>query len=282
MQLDVLVIGVAEDTVAVPISHRVGHELIQRDAGGIDARRRRAGRGWGIGWPVRRARRGWIAARPGAAAIHRFAVGLVVPAVAVLRLLDRHAIGPQQPHRVAAVVQGDVRVAAPQNHEALCFDHCTGGQGIRRRPAVGDVIHPPATEIDGELIGIVQLDVLVIGVAEDAVVVPVGLWVGHEFVEEDAGRVRGGRQGRRGRGRGRWGVGQRWPGPGGGGGRRRGRGGGCGRGGGRGGGRGLVRPTGRGWIGRRPLRAAVHRLAVAHIGRRGRIKVALDLDAVGR
>ena len=190
VELDVLVVGVPQDAVAVPVGFRVGHELVQAEAGGIDGRGGRVGGGRGRRWLVRPAGRGRVGHRPLAAAVHRLAVADVSRRGRIKVALDLRAVRPHQPHPVAAaVVEGDVRVPAPQNQVGLRLDPRAGRQGVGRRSAAGHVVHLPAAQVHRKAIGVVDLDVLVVAVAHDAVAVPVGLGVGHEFVEDDAGRV---------------------------------------------------------------------------------------------
>ena len=265
VQFNVLVVRVAR-AVAVPVAGRLRHELVETDT----CRIRGPSGCWCDAGRVGDTRRWRERGGPHWTTVHSLAIGFVVVAAHVFKHLGRAAIGKQQAHPVAVVVEGDAGLATEEEQEATRLDQRVGGDDVRLRAlrrvevqrascAIVLVVQRPAAEIHRIRSGVVQFDILV-GCVRCAVAVPVTGRVGHELVEQH--RADNGRR----CGSCRW----RWR-------RRPGR-----RGGWRGGCAGQIGLAGRGRVDIGPQAAALDQLAVGQIVVAGVVAGFLDQAAVRR
>ena len=267
VQFNVLVVRVAR-AVAVPVAGRLRHELVETDT----CRIRGPSGCWCDAGRVGDTRRWRERGGPHWTTVHSLAIGFVVVAAHVFKHLGRAAIGKQQAHPVAVVVEGDAGLATEEEQEATRLDQRVGGDDVRLRAlrrievqrascAIVFVVQRPAAEIHRIRSGVVQFDILV-GCVRCAVAVPVTGRVGHELVEQH--RADNGRR----CGSCRW----RW---------RRRRGGRPGRRGGwRGGCAGQIGPAGRRRVDIGPQAAALDQLAVGQVVVAGIVSSFFDQAAV--
>ena len=156
----------------------------------------RVGVGVGVG-----ARLGWpdwgIGLGPLAAAVDGARPGRIAVAAVVGELIDDVVLAAKQAHGVAVVVEGEAGVAAEEEEKAeVGMKASEGGHMGCCRPRRRRV---PTAQVEGEGLGIEQLDVFVVDVGH-AVAVEVALsGCGEDFVEGDEARRRRG-----GDGGGRW------------------------------------------------------------------------------
>ena len=176
VQLDPLIVGVG-CAVAVPIRiARRGEKLVQHHAQRV-RRGGECGRGSGRdrgcrrrgGWLVGCSRRRRVGIGPGAAAVHRAAVGDVHGGVAVGPDIGHAAVGVEQPCFITAVVVE--AEGAVEDQEACRGDGRARRDGVGRVAAVG-IVQLPAAEVHDAVARVVQFDPFVPAARP-----------GHEFVE---------------------------------------------------------------------------------------------------
>ncbi len=162
----------------------------RRWRGNVGAR----GGGRGGGGEIGAARRGRIKERPHARAIRRAAVRCVGQRCVVRVRVGHRAVGPQQPHRVARVVQVDARRPAEEQEKTAGLNPRARGDDVRRGAGIPDVVQHPAAEVN-RLIACAEEFYPLVQVVCNAIAVPVHGDRRGEILVEDDGRRLGEREG---------------------------------------------------------------------------------------